>query len=52
MHPCFLDGQPFRAVLEALQDGVTIYHDRGGALIWINSKAGQILLSQSERRDR
>jgi len=29
MLPCFLECQPFRVVLEALQDGVTIY-DRDG----------------------
>ena len=42
MLPCFLDCQPFSVVLDALQDGVTIY-DRDGTLIWINSKACQIL---------
>lgn len=40
--PCFLDCHPFSAVLDALQDGVTIYN-RDGTLIWINSKACQIL---------
>lgn len=42
MLPCFRDCQPFSVVLDALQDGVTIY-DRNGTLIWINSKACQIL---------
>jgi PAS domain S-box-containing protein len=42
MLPCFLDCQPFSLVLDALQDGVAVY-DRDGALIWINSKACQIL---------
>ncbi|MGE0679303.1 MAG: sigma-54 interaction domain-containing protein [Candidatus Binatia bacterium] len=42
MLPCFLDCQPFSVVLDALQDGVAVY-DRDGALIWINSKACQIL---------
>lgn len=42
MVPCFLDCQPFSVVLDALQDGVTVY-DRDGTLIWINSKACQIL---------
>ncbi len=42
MIPCFLDCQPFSVVLDALQDGVTVY-DRNSNLIWINSKACQIL---------
>ena len=42
MIPCFLDCQPFSMVLDALQDGVTVY-DRNSNLIWINSKACQIL---------
>lgn len=39
---CFLECQPFSLVLDALQDGVTVY-DRDGNLIWINAKACQIL---------
>lgn len=42
MWPCFLECQPFGLILDALQDGVTIY-DRNGDLIWINDKACQIL---------
>lgn len=42
MLPCFLECQPFGLILDALQDGVTIY-DRNGDLIWINDKACQIL---------
>jgi PAS domain S-box-containing protein len=42
MLPCFLNCQPFSVVLDALQDGVTIY-DRDGTLIWINRKACQIM---------
>jgi PAS domain S-box-containing protein len=48
MLPCFLECQPFGLILDALQDGVTIY-DRKGDLIWINDKACQILgLSRAE----
>jgi PAS domain S-box-containing protein len=39
---CFLQCQPFGLVLNALQDGVTVY-DRNGMLIWINTKACEIL---------
>lgn len=39
---CFLECKPFGLVLDALQDGVTVY-DRDGNLIWINAKACQIL---------
>jgi PAS domain S-box-containing protein len=42
MLPCFLECQPFGLILDALQDGVTIY-DRNGDLIWINDKACRIL---------
>ncbi|MGE0679308.1 MAG: sigma-54 interaction domain-containing protein [Candidatus Binatia bacterium] len=42
MLPCFMECQPFGLILDALQDGVTIY-DRNGDLIWINDKACQIL---------
>ena len=42
MEHCFLGCQAFGLVLDALQDGVTIY-DCQGKLIWINDKACQIL---------
>jgi PAS domain S-box-containing protein len=42
MLPCFLNCQSFSAVLDALQDGVTIY-DRDSTLIWVNRKACQIM---------
>jgi PAS domain S-box-containing protein len=42
MNPCFLNCQPFSVVLDALQDGVTIY-DRDSTLIWVNRKACQIM---------
>jgi transcriptional regulator with PAS, ATPase and Fis domain len=42
MEDCFLGCQPFGLILDALQDGVTVY-DHGGKLIWINDKACQIL---------
>lgn len=42
MLPCFLECQPFGLILDALQDGVTVY-DHEGKLIWINEKACQIL---------
>jgi PAS domain S-box-containing protein len=47
MVPCFLNCQPFSLVLDALQDGVAIF-DRDGTLIWVNSKAYQILGSLRE----
>lgn len=42
MEHCFAGCQPFGLILDALQDGVTVY-DREGKLIWINDKACQIL---------
>ena len=42
MLPCFVNCQSFSAVLDALQDGVTIY-DRDSTLIWVNRKACQIM---------
>jgi PAS domain S-box-containing protein len=42
MMPCLLNCQSFTLVLNALQDGVAIY-DQDGTLIWVNSKACQIL---------
>jgi PAS domain S-box-containing protein len=39
---CFFHCQPFGLILDALEDGVTVY-DRHGDLVWINAKACQIL---------